>query len=148
MRKGIIYRAELVHFKFKTVTFSWELLELIQDLFIPYLPGWATSPRSNNILLEYITRVTRRALGGAHTSDTQCLIHENTSGPINFWNIMWYVVFGPISQWWRITFKIQYFSYPDLDLHQNRINLSLSHTQPVHQVSSESVHNFLRYPAH
>ena len=31
------------------------------------------------------------------------------------------------------------------DLHQNRINSSLSQTQPVHQVSSEYVHNFLRY---
>ena len=30
----------------------------------------------------------------------------------------------------------------DLDLHQNWINSSLSHTQHVHQVSSESVHNF------
>ena len=24
----------------------------------------------------------------------------------------------------------------------------MSHTQPVHQLSSESIHNFLRYPAH
>jgi len=39
---------------------------------------------------------------------------------------------------------------PDLypDLHQKWIILSLSRTQPVHKVSSESVHNFLRYPAH
>ena len=36
---------------------------------------------------------------------------------------------------------------PDLDLHQNRINSSSSYTQPVHQVSSESVHNLLRYRA-
>ena len=35
-----------------------------------------------------------------------------------------------------------------LDLHQNLINSSLSHTQHVHQVSSKSIHNFLRYPAH
>ena len=42
------------------------------------------------------------------------------------------------------------YLYPDVDpdLHQNRINSSLSHTKPVHQISSESVHNFLRYPAH
>ena len=39
------------------------------------------------------------------------------------------------------------FSYMDPDLHQNRINSSLLHTQPVH-VLSESVHNFLRYPVH
>ena len=31
--------------------------------------------------------------------------------------------------------------------HQNLISSSLSHSQPVHEVSSESVHNFLRYPA-
>ena len=38
---------------------------------------------------------------------------------------------------------------PDPDLHQNRISSSSSHTPPhVHQVSSESVHNMLRYPAH
>ena len=37
---------------------------------------------------------------------------------------------------------------PDLDsdLHRNRINLSLSRTQPAHQISFESVHNFLRHP--
>ena len=46
----------------------------------------------------------RRALGRAHTSATQCLIHENISGPIHFWNIMPYIVFGTISRWWRITF--------------------------------------------
>ena len=33
-------------------------------------------------------------------------------------------------------------------LHQNRISRSLLHTQATHQVSSKSVHNFLRYPAH
>ena len=32
-------------------------------------------------------------------------------------------------------------------LHQNWINSSLPYTQPVHQVLSESVHNFLRYRA-
>ena len=37
------------------------------------------------------------------------------------------------------------FWNPDLDLHQVRINSSLSHTQPVHQVSSKSVHNFFKY---
>ena len=36
----------------------------------------------------------------------------------------------------------------DLDLHQNRNNWSLSHTQPVHQITSESIHNFLRCPVH
>ena len=35
----------------------------------------------------------------------------------------------------------------DSDLHQNPINSSLPHTQCVHQVSSKSVHNFLRYRA-
>ena len=34
-----------------------------------------------------------------------------------------------------------------LDLHQNWTNSSSSHTQLVHQVSSESVHNVLRYRA-
>jgi len=38
--------------------------------------------------------------------------------------------------------------HPDPDLHQNRINASLSYTQPIHHVWSESVNNFLRYPAH
>jgi len=37
---------------------------------------------------------------------------------------------------------------PDPDLHQNQISLSLSHTQPVHKISSGSIHNFLRYPVH
>ena len=49
---------------------------------------------------------TRRALGRAHTSATQCLIHKNISGPTHFSNIMLYIVFGPITQWWRITEKI------------------------------------------
>ena len=35
-----------------------------------------------------------------------------------------------------------------LDEHQNLISSSLSHTQPVHKISSESVYNLLRYPAH
>ena len=35
----------------------------------------------------------------------------------------------------------------DLDLHKNWISSSLSHTQHVHQVSSEWVHNFLRHHA-
>ena len=38
--------------------------------------------------------------------------------------------------------------YPDTDLHQNLINSFLSATKSVHQVSSESVHNHLRYLAH
>ena len=48
----------------------------------------------------------------------------------------YYIVFGPISQRWRITLRIKLFSYPDQDsdLHQNRNNLSLRHTQPVHQL--------------
>ena len=29
--------------------------------------------------------------------------------------------------------------------HETRINSSFSHTQPVHQASSESVHNVLKY---
>ena len=37
---------------------------------------------------------------------------------------------------------------PDLDLHQNLISSSLSHTEPVHKISSGSFHNFLRYPVH
>ena len=36
----------------------------------------------------------------------QCLIHENISSPIHFWDIMLSLVFDPISQWWRITEKI------------------------------------------
>ena len=36
---------------------------------------------------------------------------------------------------------------PELDLHQKWTNSSLSYTQQVHQVSSESVHNCLRYHA-
>ena len=47
--------------------------------------------------------ITRRALGRAHTSPTQCLIHENISGLIHFWDIVLYIVLGPISQWWIIT---------------------------------------------
>ena len=74
-------------------------------------------------------------------------------GPITFLKyhaIQYYIVFNPISQRWRITYKIESFSYPDpdSDLHQNRIISSWSHTQHVHQGSSESIHNFLSYPAH
>ena len=36
----------------------------------------------------------------------------------------------------------------DPDLHQNLIRLSLSHTQPAHQISSRSIYNFLRYLVH
>ena len=38
--------------------------------------------------------ITGRALSGAHTSTTRCLIHENISGPITFWNIL--------KQQWRL----------------------------------------------
>ena len=41
-----------------------------------------------------------------------------------------------------------YLSDPDPDLQQNLMSLSLSNTQHAHQISSGSVHNFLRYPAH
>ena len=41
--------------------------------------------------------------------------------------------------------KIFSNSDPDSYFHQNWINSSLSHTQCVPQVSSESIHNFLRY---
>ena len=44
--------------------------------------------------------------------------------------------------------SVKKFSYPDPDLHQNLTNSSLSHTQPAHQISFESVYNSLRYPAH
>ena len=37
------------------------------------------------------------------------------------------------------------YSDPNSDLHQNRINSYLWYTQHIHQISSESVHNFLRY---
>ena len=39
-------------------------------------------------------------------------------------------------------------SDPDPDLHQNFISSSLSNTEPVHKISSGSVHNFLRYHVH
>ena len=38
---------------------------------------------------------TRRALGRVHTSALQCLIHENISGPIHFWDIVLYIVLSP-----------------------------------------------------
>ena len=44
--------------------------------------------------------------------------------------------------------SLQKLSDPDLDFHQHLINLFSSHTQPAHQISSESIHNFLRYLAH
>jgi len=47
-------------------------------------------------------------------------------------------------------FKIKIILYPDphSDLYKNLLKSSLSHTQPAHQISSWSVHNFFRYPAH
>jgi len=53
---------------------------------------------------------------------------------ITFWDIMLYVIFGPITQWCKNHEKK--FSYPGpySDLHQNLINSSLSHTQPVYQI--------------
>ena len=39
-------------------------------------------------------------------------------------------------------------SDPDSDLHQNQIISSLWYTQALHQISSESVHDFLRYFVH
>ena len=56
-------------------------------------------------------------------------------------------IFGPISRWWRITWKWKKFSYLNPNLPRNRMNLSSSHAKPVHDVSSESVLNFLRYHA-
>ena len=72
-------------------------------------------------------------------SSTSFCHHSSTT----FRNIVRCIVFGPISQWWRITLKIKKFSH--LDLHQDRINSFLPHTQIVHQVLLESIHNFLRY---
>ena len=56
---------------------------------------------------------------------------------------MLYVVFGRISEWWKITFK-----FSDPNLHHNRPNSSLPYTQPTHQISSKSVLNFLRHFVH
>ena len=39
-------------------------------------------------------------------------------------------------------------SYPDPDLHQNLISLSMSQTEHVQKISSGSIHNFLRYSVH
>ena len=58
-------------------------------------------------ITQAVAEKTRRALGRAHTPTMQCLIHEDISGPIHFWNIMLHVVFGPISQWWKITLKVK-----------------------------------------
>ena len=59
--------------------------------------------------------------------------------PSTTWDIALYVVFGSVSQLWRITKKI---SNPDSDLHQNLIISSLSHTQALDKILSKSVHNF------
>ena len=79
--------------------------------------------------------------------DPQKHIGPNTF--LKYHAVQYYIVFSPISQWWRITFKIKLFSYPDPDshAHQNRMNSSMPHTQLLHQVSAESVHNFFRYRA-
>ena len=134
-----------------------------------------------------------------HTPNLSTKFHPNPS--TTFWDIMIYIIFGPISQWWRITEKIirsrssprlnqfllvthptcppsfawicpQPFeiscyisflarslngeeslkkfwkSYPDPDLHQNLISLSMSQTEHVQKISSGSIHNFLRYSVH
>ena len=54
------------------------------------------SNRFKGVILELINLQTRRALGRAHTSVMQFLIHENISGPIHFRNIMLYIIYGPM----------------------------------------------------
>ena len=77
-----------------------------------------------------------------NSSTKFCLINPSTT----FWDIPLNIVFSLTSKWWRIAPKIKIFSYSDL--HQYRINWSLSNTQPIHQVSAESINTFLRYPTH
>ena len=68
-------------------------------------------------------------------------VHIGPNTFLKYHAIQYYIVFGPISQWWRITLKIN-------SRIQIRIrNSTLRHTQCAHQVSSDSVHNFLRYRA-
>ena len=59
---------------------------------------------------------------------------------------------SPFSQCWRITFKNRVVGSRSASgtyfVNQNLIISSLSHTEPVHKVSSGSVHKFLRYPVH
>ena len=64
-----------------------------------------------------------------------------------FWDIVQYIGFARSL---NDEESLKKLSDPDQDpdLHQNLIIISLSHTQPTHQISSESIHNFLRYPAH
>ena len=77
-------------------------------------------------------------------SPTQ-LTHQVSSESVN--NFLRYRAiyrFGPISQWWKITEKIM-VSANGSRSSPNLITSYLSHLQPVHQISSESILNFLRY---
>ena len=83
-----------------------------------------------------------------HTPNVSTIFRPDPS--TTFWDIVLYIVFGPtsISQWWRITFNNSSSRIGIRIFTKNRIGLSLSHTQLIHKISSGSMQNFLRYPAH
>ena len=93
--------------------------------------GFASIPETSSnwlVLLTYPTHPPSFVITCPLRFETSCYIH---------------IVFWPISQRWRITYKWKKISYPDR--HQNLTDSSFLHRQPVHQVSAESVHNVLRY---
>jgi len=68
-------------------------------------------------------------------------MHQVLSEPsLTFWDIVLHIVLAQTLN----GEKSLKFSDPDPNLHQNWIHSSLLHTQPAHQGSSESIHNFLK----
>ena len=59
-----------------------------------------------------------------HISNKSTKFRPNPSP--TFWDIVLYIVFGPISQWWNFTWKK--FSCRDSDIHRNLNSSSLSHS--------------------
>ena len=80
-----------------------------------------------------------------HTPNLSTKFHPNPS--TTFWDIVLYIVFGHVLSIVKSHSKYS-SSRSGSGSSPKCIQLVLSHTEPAHQISSESVHNFLRYPAH
>ena len=110
-------------------TSFWNIMLYI--VFEPSLKGEETLEKLKRspiqIRIQIFTRIER---------NLPCLIPNRftkfcPNPSATFWDFMLCIVFGPISQWWRITSKIL-VSWSGSDPHQNLNTSSTSHTQHVH----------------
>ena len=122
----------------------------IMLLYISFLATSLNGEQSLSELKKFHIRIwiqiftTIKSIWPCHTPNLFTKFHQNPS--TTFWDIVRYI---SSAQSLNGEESLKKLLDPDSnsDLHQNWINSSSSHTQRVHQVSSEYIHNFLRYRA-